>query len=171
MSAGAKAGKQVQASAGGRPAASAGGRVEAIAGGREKARTGGRVQAKAGARIDAKAGARIDAEAGGRAGAGRGARVAAVAVGVALLDAASALAGTGGTDMPWNGPMQAVLDNITGPTGKVIAGLLIALGGIVWGFTRHEEGFKRVAQAIIAIGLVLGATNLVTTLGFQGCVF
>ena len=171
MSAGAKAGKQVQASAGGRPAASAGGRVEAIAGGREKARTGGRVQAKAGARIDAKAGARIDAEAGGRAGAGRGARVAAMAVGVALLDAASALAGTGGTDMPWNGPMQAVLDNITGPTGKVIAGLLIALGGIVWGFTRHEEGFKRVAQAIIAIGLVLGATNLVTTLGFQGCVF
>jgi hypothetical protein len=24
-----------------------------------------------------------------------------------------------------------------------------ALGGIVWGFTRHEEGFKRVAQAIM----------------------
>jgi type IV secretory pathway VirB2 component (pilin) len=171
MSAGAEAGQQVQPSAGGRPAASAGGRVEASAGGREKARAGGRVQAKAGARIDAEAGGRIAAEAGGRAGAGRGARVAAVAVGVALLDAASALAGTGGTDMPWNGPMQAVLDNITGPTGKVIAGLLIALGGIVWGFTRHEEGFKRVAQAIIAIGLVLGATNLVTTLGFQGCVF
>jgi type IV secretion system protein VirB2 len=89
----------------------------------------------------------------------------------ALLGHGTAFAGTGGTDMPWNGPMQAVLDNITGPTGKIIAGLLIALGGIVWGFTRHEEGFKRVAQAIIAIGLVLGATNLVTTLGFQGCTF
>jgi type IV secretory pathway VirB2 component (pilin) len=73
--------------------------------------------------------------------------------------------------MPWNGPMQQILDNITGPTGKIVAGLLIALGGIVWGFTRHEEGFKRVAQAIIAIGLILGATSLVTTLGFQGCVF
>jgi type IV secretion system protein TrbC len=98
-------------------------------------------------------------------------RVIAAAVAAALLDAAQAWAGTGGSDMPWNGPMQAILDNITGPTGKIIAGLLIALGGIVWGFTRHEEGFKRVAQAIIAIGLVLGATNLVTTLGFQGCVF
>jgi type IV secretory pathway VirB2 component (pilin) len=97
--------------------------------------------------------------------------VAAAAVTAALLDSAAAFGGTGGTDMPWNGPMQAILDNITGPTGKIIAGLLIALGGIVWGFTRHEEGFKRVAQAIIAIGLVLGATNLVTTLGFQGCVF
>jgi type IV secretory pathway VirB2 component (pilin) len=96
---------------------------------------------------------------------------AAAAVTAGLLDSAAAFGGTGGTDMPWNGPMQAILDNITGPTGKIIAGLLIALGGIVWGFTRHEEGFKRVAQAIIAIGLVLGATNLVTTLGFQGCVF
>lgn len=98
-------------------------------------------------------------------------RVAALAGAAALAGRGAAYGGTGGTDMPWNGPMQAILDNITGPTGKIIAGLLIALGGIVWGFTRHEEGFKRVAQAIIAIGLVLGATNLVTTLGFQGCVF
>jgi len=102
---------------------------------------------------------------------GRAVRIAAAAVAVAMLDSAAAWAGTGGSDMPWNGPMQAILDNITGPTGKIIAGLLIALGGVVWGFTRHEEGFKRVAQAIIAIGLILGATNLVTTLGFQGCVF
>jgi type IV secretory pathway VirB2 component (pilin) len=101
----------------------------------------------------------------------KGMRIAAAALAAALLDSAAAFAGTGGTDMPWNGPMQAILDNITGPTGKIIAGLLIALGGVVWGFTRHEEGFKRVAQAIIAIGLILGATNLVTTLGFQGCVF
>ena len=101
----------------------------------------------------------------------RAASIAAAALTAALADSAAAFGGTGGTDMPWNGPMQAILDNITGPTGKIIAGLLIALGGIVWGFTRHEEGFKRVAQAIIAIGLVLGATGLVTTLGFQGCVF
>lgn len=104
-----------------------------------------------------------------RAGLAR--RVAALAGAAALVGRGAAYGGTGGTDMPWNGPMQAILDNITGPTGKIIAGLLIALGGIAWGFTRHEEGFKRVAQAIIAIGLVLGATNLVTTLGFQGCTF
>ena len=72
-----------------------------------------------------------------RVGAGRVAALGAVA---ALLGCGAAYGGTGGTDMPWNGPMQAILDNITGPTGKIIAGLLIALGGIVWGFTRHEEG-------------------------------
>jgi type IV secretion system protein TrbC len=100
-----------------------------------------------------------------------GVRCLAVAVGAALAGGTAAWAGTGGVEMPWNGPAQVVLDNLTGPTGKVVAGLLIAIGGIVWGFTRHEEGAKRIAQAIVGIGLILGATNLVTTLGFQGCVF
>jgi type IV secretory pathway VirB2 component (pilin) len=98
-------------------------------------------------------------------------RVAALALTTALLAAHSALAGTGGEDMPWNTPFQKILDNITGPTGKVIAGLLIAIGGIVWGATRHEQGVSRIFQAIFAIGLILGATTLVTTLGFQGCTF
>jgi hypothetical protein len=41
-------------------------------------------------------------------------RIAALALVAALLDSAAAFGGTGGTDMPWNGPMQAILDNITG---------------------------------------------------------
>jgi len=45
----------------------------------------------------------------------------------ALVGRGEAYGGTGGTDMPWNGPMQAILDNITGPTGKIIAGLLIGV--------------------------------------------
>jgi type IV secretory pathway VirB2 component (pilin) len=98
-------------------------------------------------------------------------RIAALALATTLLAAHSALAGTGGEDMPWNTPFQKILDNITGPTGKVIAGLLIAIGGIVWGATRHEQGVSRIFQAIFAIGLILGATTLVTTLGFQGCTF
>jgi type IV secretory pathway VirB2 component (pilin) len=106
-----------------------------------------------------------------RAGARRGVWRVAVTLAAALAGSTAAWAGTGGVDMPWNGPAQIILDNLTGPTGKVVAGLLIAIGGIVWGFTRHEEGAKRIAQAIVGIGLILGATNLVTTLGFQGCVF
>lgn len=98
-------------------------------------------------------------------------RSAAVLAVSALLRSTAAFAGTGGTDMPWNGPLQKILDNVTGPTGKIVAGLMIAIGGIIWGFTRHEEGAKRIAQAIVGIGLVLGATSLVTTLGFEGCLF
>ena len=96
---------------------------------------------------------------------------AAVMMAAALLHSTAAFAGTGGGDMPWNKPFQTILDNLTGPTGKVLAGLMIAIGGIIWGFTRHEEGAKRIAQAIVGMGLVVGAANLVTTLGFEGCLF
>jgi type IV secretion system protein TrbC len=94
-----------------------------------------------------------------------------LAVGIALA-ASPALAGTGGGGggtMPWTAPMQNILADVTGPTGKVIAGLMIAIGGIVWGFTRHEEGAKRLAQGIVGIGMILGATSLVSALGFAGC--
>jgi type IV secretory pathway VirB2 component (pilin) len=87
-----------------------------------------------------------------------------------LAQATAALAGTsgGGGTMPWTQPLQTLLNDITGPTGKILAGLAIAIGGAVWAFTRHEEGARRFGQAIVGIGLILGAVNLVGALGFQG---
>lgn len=87
-----------------------------------------------------------------------------------LAQAMPALAGTGGTDMPWNQPLQRVLDNLTGPTGKTVAALMIVIGGLVWGFGRHEQGMNKLGGAIVAIGLVLGAPSFLTTLGFEGAV-
>jgi type IV secretory pathway VirB2 component (pilin) len=88
------------------------------------------------------------------------------------VQATAAFAGTaggaGGT-MPWTAPLQTVLSDITGPTGKILAGLAIAIGGAIWAFTRHEQGMSRFGQAIVGIGLILGAVNLVDALGFQGC--
>ncbi len=90
---------------------------------------------------------------------------------LALAQATAAMAGTGGGGsgtMPWTAPLQTILNDITGPTGKILAGLAIAIGGAIWAFTRHEEGAKRFGQAVVGIGLILGAVNLVGALGFQG---
>jgi type IV secretory pathway VirB2 component (pilin) len=90
-----------------------------------------------------------------------------------LLAAAStaAHAGTGGTDLPWNHPLQVVVDNLTGPTAKTVAALAFVLGGAMWAFTSHEQGAKRFGQALFGIAIVLGAVNLVDLLGFQGATF
>jgi type IV secretion system protein VirB2 len=64
-----------------------------------------------------------------------------------------------------------VLDNLTGVTGKVLAAFMIAVGGVMWGFTRHEEGAKRIGQAIIGIGFLLGAVSFIDLLGFEGALF
>lgn len=77
---------------------------------------------------------------------------------------------TGGTDMPWNGPLEAVLSNLTGPTGRALAALMFVIGGAVWGFTRHEEGAKKFGQAIFGIAVMLGAVQIVGVLAFAGAV-
>jgi type IV secretion system protein VirB2 len=87
---------------------------------------------------------------------------------VALLMPGPAWAGTGGADMPWNIPFQLLLANLTGPTARVMAGFMIVIGGLVWGFTRHEDGVKRIGQAIFAIAIMFGAVQIVALLQFAG---
>lgn len=101
----------------------------------------------------------------------RSAALAAATLALALFAASAAHAGTGGPSMPWNTPLERVLDNLTGPTGKTLAALMIAIGGVIWGFTRHEEGARRIGQAILGIGFLFGAVSLVSSLGFEGALF
>jgi type IV secretory pathway VirB2 component (pilin) len=98
----------------------------------------------------------------------RGLARAAAAVTAAALGTGTALAGTGGSDLPWNHPLQVVVDNLTGPTAKTIAALAFVLGGAMWAFTGHEQGARRFGQALFGVAVVLGSVNLVETLGFQG---
>ncbi|HVT16761.1 MAG TPA: TrbC/VirB2 family protein [Thermoanaerobaculia bacterium] len=88
-----------------------------------------------------------------------------------LALAGAAQAGTGGSDLPWNHPLQVVVDNLTGPTAKTVAALAFVIGGAMWAFTSHEQGAKRFGQALFGVAIVLGAVNLVDALGFQGATF
>ncbi len=85
-----------------------------------------------------------------------------------LLMPREAMAGTGGVDLPWNTPLQNLLDNMTGSTARILAGTMFVIGGIVWGFTRNEEGAKRFGQAIVSISLMFGAVQIVDALAFAG---
>ncbi len=75
-----------------------------------------------------------------------------------------------GADMPWTGPLQALLDNLSGPTARIIGALAFVVGGALWAFTRHEEGAKRFGQAIIGIAIMIGAANIVSAFAFAGAV-
>ena len=80
-----------------------------------------------------------------------------LAVVFSLAGASAAHAGTGGSDLPWNHPLQVVVDNLTGPTAKTIAALAFVLGGAMWMFTSHEQGAKRFGQALFRVAI---ASNL-----------
>lgn len=74
----------------------------------------------------------------------------------------------GGADMPWTGPLQSLLDNLSGTTARILGALAFVLGGAIWAFTRHEEGAKRFGQAIVGIAVMVGAANIVGSLAFVG---
>ena len=85
-----------------------------------------------------------------------------------LVTLGEAAAGTGGVVLPWNTPFQNLLDNLTGTTARIFAGIMLVVAGIIWGFTRNEEGAKRFGQAVIAIALMFGAVQIVDALAFAG---
>lgn len=87
---------------------------------------------------------------------------------VLLPTAAFAASAGGGAAMPWTGPLQSLLNNLSGPTARIIGALAFVVGGALWAFTRHEEGAKRFGQAIVGIAIMIGAANIVTALAFVG---
>ena len=74
----------------------------------------------------------------------------------------------GGAVMPWTGPLQSLLNNLSGPTARILGALAFVVGGAMWAFTRHEEGAKRFGQAIVGIAVMIGAANIVAALAFVG---
>lgn len=88
-----------------------------------------------------------------------------------LLPAVAAAAPAGaGASMPWTGPLQSLLNNLSGTTARILGALAFVVGGAIWAFTRHEEGAKRFGQAVVGIAIMIGAANIVTALAFVGAV-
>jgi len=87
---------------------------------------------------------------------------------VLLPHVAVAASAGGGASMPWTGPLQSLLNNLSGPTARIIGALAFVVGGALWAFTRHEEGARRFAQAIVGIAIMIGAANIVSALAFVG---
>lgn len=95
--------------------------------------------------------------------------VAVAAVALMTMPAAAIAAPVGaGADMPWTGPLQSLLDNLSGTTARILGALAFVVGGAIWAFTRHEEGAKRFGQAIVGIAVMVGAVNIVNSLAFVG---
>ena len=91
-----------------------------------------------------------------------------LALAAVLADPAAA---SGGAAMPWDGPLQTIADALTGNTIRLVAVIALAAGGIVWAFTKNEEGVKRIAQAVLGLGVAIGAASFAATLGISGSTF
>src|SRR3546814_10326167 len=67
--------------------------------------------------------------------------LAGAAIGFGIMIAGKAHAA--GTGMPWEQPLQQVLDSVQGPVAKIIAVIIIIVTGLTLAFGETAGGFRR----------------------------
>lgn len=94
------------------------------------------------------------------------ARLSIAATVIAMAPTAAFASGTG---MPWETPLQNVLDSLTGPVAKAIAIIAIVLTGL--GFAMGETGgtMRRLCGIVFGIAIAFAASQWgMTFFGFAG---
>jgi len=72
-----------------------------------------------------------------------------------LADAASAA----GSGMPWEAPLQRILESIEGPVAKVVAVVIIIVTGLSLAFGDMGGGLRRLIQIVFGLSIAFAATS------------
>jgi type IV secretion system protein VirB2 len=74
-----------------------------------------------------------------------------------LLAAAPAYAA--GSSMPWEAPLQSILDSVQGPVAKVISVIIIIVTGLTLAFGDTSGGFRRLIQIVFGLSIAFAASS------------
>ncbi|HZU50342.1 MAG TPA: TrbC/VirB2 family protein [Sphingomicrobium sp.] len=73
-----------------------------------------------------------------------------------LLSARAQAAGSG---MPWEEPLQKVLDSVQGPVAKIVAVIIIITTGLTLAFGETGGGFRRLIQIVFGLSIAFAASS------------
>src|SRR5713101_4461463 len=74
-----------------------------------------------------------------------------------LVATAPALAA--GSNMPWEQPLQQILQSIEGPVTKIIAVIIIIVTGLSLAFGDAGGGFRRLIQIVFGLSIAFAASS------------
>ena len=81
---------------------------------------------------------------------------AATAAAVAILIAPAHAAGS---SMPWEEPLQQILESIEGPVAKIVAVIIIIVTGLSLAFGDTSGGFRRLIQIVFGLSIAFAASS------------
>lgn len=64
-----------------------------------------------------------------------------------------------GTNMPWETPLQNILDSIQGPVAKSLAVIIIIITGLTLAFGETSGGFRRLIQIVLGLSIAFAASS------------
>jgi type IV secretion system protein TrbC len=64
-----------------------------------------------------------------------------------------------GSGMPWEAPLQSILESIEGPVAKIVAVIIIIVTGLTLAFGDTSGGFRRLVQIVFGLSIAFAASS------------
>jgi type IV secretion system protein VirB2 len=64
-----------------------------------------------------------------------------------------------GSNMPWEQPLNQILESIQGPVAKVMSVIVIIVTGLALAFGETSGGFRRLIQIVFGLSIAFAASS------------
>jgi type IV secretion system protein VirB2 len=82
---------------------------------------------------------------------------------VILIVVLAGAAHAAGSNMPWEAPLQSILESVEGPVARIIAVIIIIITGLSLAFGDTSGGFRRLIQIVFGLSIAFAATSFFLT--------
>lgn len=72
---------------------------------------------------------------------------------------ASGTARAAGSNMPWEQPLNQILQSVEGPVAKILAVIIIIVTGLTLAFGDTSGGFRRLIQIVFGLSIAFAASS------------
>jgi type IV secretory pathway VirB2 component (pilin) len=86
-----------------------------------------------------------------------------------MLFALAVPANAAGSSMPWEAPLESILESIQGPVARIIAVIIIIVTGLALAFGDTSGGFRKLVQIVFGLSIAFAASSFfLTFFSFSG---
>jgi type IV secretion system protein VirB2 len=76
-----------------------------------------------------------------------------------IASLASVPAWAAGSNMPWEQPLNQILQSVEGPVAKILAVIIIIVTGLTLAFGDTSGGFRRLIQIVFGLSIAFAASS------------
>lgn len=82
-----------------------------------------------------------------------------LAIGIVLCLILAGPAHAAGSGMPWEGPLDQILQSIEGPVARIAAVIVIIMTGLALAFGESSGGMRKLIQIVFGLSIAFAATS------------
>jgi len=64
-----------------------------------------------------------------------------------------------GSDMPWEEPLNQILESVQGPVARIVSVIIITVTGLTLAFGETSGGFRRLIQIVFGLSIAFAASS------------